>query len=315
MPELPEVETIRRTLVPYLLGQVVRAVHLFTPTVWRGQDPAAMVGCHVTGLDRRGKHLLISLSRSPGSAHGDAASRPGASDQPPGGAAARSADGGGGAVRSAGSGGPALGELVLHVHLGMTGRLTFLPPGDPAPDRHVHARFSFDRGELSYQDTRRFGYLELLPGSSLGDHPRLRLGPEPLDGSFTTEVLRGMLAGRRAPVKAVLLDQHIMAGIGNIYADEALHRAGVHPLRPAGDLGEREVETLRDALREVLEEAIAARGTTFSDYRDGEGRPGEFVSRLCVYGREGEACPRCGTPVARQRLGGRSTYFCPRCQK
>ncbi|MEW5934769.1 MAG: bifunctional DNA-formamidopyrimidine glycosylase/DNA-(apurinic or apyrimidinic site) lyase, partial [Bacillota bacterium] len=211
--------------------------------------------------------------------------------------------------------GPAWGELVLHVHLGMTGRLVFLPPGDPAPDRHVHARFSFDRGELYYQDTRRFGYLELLPGSALGDHPRLRLGPEPLDGSFTTEVLRGMLAGRRAPVKAVLLDQHIMAGIGNIYADEALHRAGVHPLRPAGDLGEREVETLRDALREVLEEAIAARGTTFSDYRDGEGRPGEFVSRLCVYGREGEACPRCGTPVARQRLGGRSTYFCPCCQK
>ena len=271
MPELPEVETIRRTLGPHLLGQVVRAVWLLTPTVWRGQEPVAMVGRCVTALDRRGKHLLIFLDGSP--------------------------------------------ALLMHVHLGMTGRLIFVPPGAPVPDRHVHARFSFDRGELYYQDTRRFGYLELLPVGALDGHPRLRLGPEPLDADFTAGVLQGLLAGRRAPVKAVLLNQHILAGIGNIYADEALHRAGVHPLRPAGDLSQAEVEALRAALREVLEEAISARGTTFSDYRDGEGQPGQFVAHLRVYGREGEACPNCGTPVARRRLGGRSTYFCPRCQK
>lgn len=270
MPELPEVETIRRTLARHLLGQEVRAVLLLTPAVWRGGDPDAMVGRRITVLDRRGKHLLISLDGQPG--------------------------------------------LVLHVHLGMTGRLIFVPPGGPLPDRHVHAQFSFDHGKLYYQDTRRFGYLELLPGGALEGHPRLCLGPEPLDEEFTAGMLQGMLAGRRAPVKAVLLDQHILAGIGNIYADEALHRAGVHPLRPAGDLSRREVEALRDALREVLEEAIAARGTTFSDYRDGEGQPGQFVWRLRVYGREGEPCPGCGTPVARERLGGRSTYFCPRCQ-
>lgn len=268
---MPEVETIRRTLEPHLLGQVVGRVDLLTPSVWRGEEPGAAAGQRITALDRRGKHLLIFL--------GDA--RP----------------------------------MVLHTHLGMTGRLIFVPPGEPGPGRHVHAVFSLDRGDLYYQDQRRFGYLELLAADAVDAHPRLRLGPEPLDGDFTATVLAGMLSGRRAPVKAVLLDQHILAGVGNIYADEALHRAGVHPLRPAGELSRAEVGALRDALQEVLAEAISARGTTFSDYRDGDGQPGEFVFRLRVYGREGEPCPRCGAPVARQRLGGRSTCFCPRCQR
>jgi len=289
MPELPEVETIRRTLVPHLLGQVVRQVRLLTPSVWRGQDPAKVAGKRVASLDRRGKHLLIFLSPPPPS--------PGSSEPV---------------------------EMVLHVHLGMTGRLIFVPrteePGahlDPEEisGRHVHAVFAFDRGELCFWDQRRFGYLELLRADALESHPRLRLGPEPLDEEFMPSVLQRMLAGRRAPVKAVLLDQHILAGVGNIYADEALHRAGVNPLRPAGELKPVEVEALRHALQQVLQEAIAARGTTFSDYRDGEGQPGEFVSRLRVYGREGEPCPRCGAAIARQRFGGRSTYFCPRCQK
>lgn len=279
MPELPEVETIRRTLAPRLTGRVVREVQVATPAVWRRGDPAALPGCRVLGVGRRGKHLLIPLERP------DA----------------------GGAGGGAG--------LVLHVHLGMTGRLLFVPRGGPLPECHLHARLAFDGGELCYQDTRRFGYLEVLPPEALEGDPGLRLGPEPLDPPVTARRLREVLAGRRAPVKAVLLDQRVLAGVGNIYADEALHRAGVNPLRPAGELGEGEVAAVAEALREVLEEAIAARGTTFSDYRDGEGRPGGFGPRLRVYGREGEPCPRCGHPVTRGRLGGRSTYFCPCCQK
>lgn len=273
MPELPEVETIRRTLEPHLVGGVVREVRLDTPSVWRGLPPGTLVGRTVVGLRRRGKHILMALS----------------------------------------------GDMVLHLHLGMTGRLVFVPAGGlPPPDlsaRHLHVRFALDRGQLHYWDQRRFGYLELIPGGALGDHPRLKLGPEPLDEDFTPAGLGCLLAGRRAPVKALLLDQRILAGLGNIYADEALHRAGIDPLRPAGTLDADQVNALWRAMREVLGEAIAARGTTFSDYRDGEGEPGGFASRLRVYGREGEACPRCGTTLLRRKVGGRSTYFCPGCQR
>ncbi|QIA26446.1 bifunctional DNA-formamidopyrimidine glycosylase/DNA-(apurinic or apyrimidinic site) lyase [Thermaerobacter sp. PB12/4term] len=236
--------------------------------------------------------------------------------------------------------GPGAGRLWLAIHLRMTGRLTLARRGEPRPP-HTHVVFELEPGpgrpweELRFSDVRRFGRLYLMPDNPLararsrpagrragreGTHAGtgLRglytLGPEPLSRRFGAAELGRRLAGRRAPIKAVLLDQRVVAGLGNIYADEALFRAGLHPARPAGSLTGQEVARLARAIRGVLREAVAAGGTTFSDYRDGLGREGRFARRLAVYDREGHPCPRCGTPVAALRLAGRTSHYCPRCQ-
>ncbi|HHY94627.1 MAG TPA: bifunctional DNA-formamidopyrimidine glycosylase/DNA-(apurinic or apyrimidinic site) lyase [Firmicutes bacterium] len=283
MPELPEVETIRRTLEPHLLGRELRDVQVFTPSVWRGETPpVTLVGDHIIGLRRRGKHLFLHFQAG----------------------------------------------QVLHVHLGMTGRLLYrdghldgYQDGDGGGEReedsdrarkHLHLVFYLDRGELHYWDQRRFGYLEVV---TLEAAARWPLGPEPLDPDFGPAVLRECLQSRKASVKSLLLDQRLLAGIGNIYADESLWRARVSPFRAGGDLTEDELRVLSQVLRQVLQEAVAGRGTTFSDYRDGDGRPGDFAASLRVYGKAGQPCPRCGTPLVRGKVAGRGTYFCPRCQR
>ncbi len=207
------------------------------------------------------------------------------------------------------------GEYVLVIHLRMTGQLVLAPAGSP-PGRHTRAVFHLEGGlELQYHDLRQFGTFHLLPCSSLASFaPLARLGPDALAPELTPALLERRLKGRRGGIKKVLLDQSFIAGVGNIYADEILWHAFIHPERAASSLTPGEVERLAAALREVLEEAVRERGTTLRDYVDGNGRPGGYQRLLRVHGREGEPCPRCAVPIARTRTAGRSSYFCPRCQ-
>ncbi|MFO7259992.1 MAG: bifunctional DNA-formamidopyrimidine glycosylase/DNA-(apurinic or apyrimidinic site) lyase [bacterium] len=203
---------------------------------------------------------------------------------------------------------------VLVVNLGMTGRLVFSGAPRAAELRHVAARLFLDDGHaILYDDIRRFGRMALLSAAEW-EEAQERLGIEPLSDELTAERLYALTRGSRVAIRNWLLDQTKLAGVGNIYANEALFRAGIRPTRRAGTLTRRETAALRDALRDVLTEAIAARGTTVSDYRDSAGEPGGFGPRLRVYDREGEPCPVCGTPIKRVAIGGRSAFYCPRCQ-
>jgi len=206
---------------------------------------------------------------------------------------------------------------VLTIHLRMSGRL-YLQPTAAVPLSHTHAVLDLDDGRaLHLRDPRKFGRLRLLTSAEYETWHGL-LGPEPLAADFSAGVLASrLLARRRARLKAVLLDQRFLAGLGNIYADEALFRARLHPLRPAGSLSSAEVAQLHGAIQEVLLEAIAANGTTLGDglFLFGAGEAGRFAERLRVYGRRGEACTSCGTTIERQIIAGRSSYFCPACQK
>ncbi|MDP2871404.1 MAG: bifunctional DNA-formamidopyrimidine glycosylase/DNA-(apurinic or apyrimidinic site) lyase [Bacillota bacterium] len=279
MPELPEVETVRLTLAPQLLGRRIRDLAVLHPDVVAGTGVATddfrarLVGAEFSALRRRGKYLIIGL-RAPE------------------------------------------GPLRLVLHLRMTGRLVVVPAAEEVP-KHTHLRFVLDDGrELRFTDPRRFGRACLLPGAGGRDGPRgLReLGPEPLAAGFSAAELGRRMAGRKVRLKALLLDQRFVAGVGNIYADETLFRAGLHPAQRACDLDETDVRRLHRQLRRVLRQAIGQGGTTIRDYVDGRGRRGEFALALQVYGREGEACGGCGTMIERAVIAGRSTRFCPRCQ-
>ncbi len=202
---------------------------------------------------------------------------------------------------------------TLIVHLRMTGHLAVVPVGSPAlADAHLRAWFDLAGGDhLIFTDARKFGRVWLVD-----DLARVvgKLGPEPLDWTFTAEVLAGRLQGRRTAIKAVLLDQTVVAGVGNIYADEALFRAGIHPLRRAASLTAGETAALRDAIRAVMTESIDQRGTLLRDYRTPYGADGAFQERLRVYQQTGRPCPRCGAAIERIRVTQRSTHFCPQCQ-
>jgi formamidopyrimidine-DNA glycosylase len=201
---------------------------------------------------------------------------------------------------------------TLLVHLRMTGGFTL-----PAqPHTHRRAEVLLDDGTtLAYSDTRRFGtWLVLEPGELEPYLEDRRIGVEPLSSAFTTKRFAVALAGRHAPIKAALLDQRAVAGVGNIYADEALWRARIHPLREAGDLAPEEVSTVRKEVRRVLRLGIERQGATLRDYRDPNGGSGSMQHEFRVYGREGEPCDRCGTPIAKTRIAGRGTWFCPTCQ-
>lgn len=205
---------------------------------------------------------------------------------------------------------------VLAVNLGMTGRLLPFPepPRGPARPTHPAVRLSFDSGgTLIFDDQRRFGTVERMSAEAW-ERKSARMGPEPLDPSFTGEDLRRALARSRSPVRSWLLDQRRIAGVGNIYAAEALHLAGIHPARRADRITAPEARRLHESLRRVLRAAIHEGGTTIRDYRNAEGRTGTYVRRLHVYGREGEPCPACGTPVLRIVFSNRSAFFCPTCQ-
>ncbi len=274
MPELPEVETIRRDLSGEVEGRTVRSTRVHRPDILMNLPSpeafrARVAGRTVRALDRRAKYLLFRLD-----------------------------DG-----------------RVLQVQLRMTGRFALgRERPDPEEYGHIAAELELDDGRtLWYDDVRRLGGFRLLSGEAWERESR-RLGPEPLSEGWGADALARALSGRRAPVKNLLLDQELVAGIGNIYASEALHAAGIDPRRPAGELDEEEVERLHGALRSVLRDALAHAGTTFRDYRAVDGRSGRFQERLAVYGRDGRACRTCGEEVRRVVLAGRGTFHCPSCQ-
>ncbi|MCA9514968.1 MAG: bifunctional DNA-formamidopyrimidine glycosylase/DNA-(apurinic or apyrimidinic site) lyase [Myxococcales bacterium] len=269
MPELPEVETVRRELEPWLAGRrIVRARRGDAPPGPKYRDLERADGREILAVTRRGKFLVLPL------------------------------DGG--------------DELVIH--LGMTGTLTPVPPAD-----HLRVRVTLEGpapNELHFRDPRRFGRFLVLRGGDRAALPTLAaLGPEPTDpDTFTVAALRRGLRGR-APVKALLLSQRPVAGLGNIYVDEALWRARIHPETAARAVADARVRELHRAIVEVIADAIAHRGTTISDYRTVSGGSGGFAGALMAYGRTGEPCARCGTPIARIVAAQRGTHFCPRCQR
>src|SRR5438477_9151156 len=203
---------------------------------------------------------------------------------------------------------------VLLIHLRMTGSLRHTS-GDLAEDPHRRAVVRLDNGsDVAYRDVRRFGTWLLLEPGELEPYLDSRVGEEPLDALFTAARLGERLSGRRAPIKAALLDQRTLAGMGNIYVDEALWRARIHPLRSAAELGPAELRRLHPAIRASLEAGIARQGSTLRDYRLPDGASGAMQDEFKVYGREGEPCDRCATLIAKTRAGGRGTWYCPRCQ-
>lgn len=208
------------------------------------------------------------------------------------------------------------GDLTMVIHLGMSGRLRLTGPAEPV-DAHTNfvARFT-DGTELRFVDPRTFGFVAVYTDEELDSSSLSHLGPDALDALPTSLRLRERLAGRSAPIKALLLDQRLISGLGNIYADEVLFRAGVRPTRPAGGLTGAEVAALRRAIRPVLLAGIAAGGTSLDDlaYLLPDGRAGDYLARLRVYGREGQPCHRCRTPIERVIIAQRSSHFCPRCQ-
>jgi formamidopyrimidine-DNA glycosylase len=271
MPELPEVETIRRQLAPLVEGRTLERVRILDGRWCRplapGEMEDALEGRRVQSLGRRGKYLLWSLSD----------------------------------------------DVHLAQHLRMTG--TVLCDPDPS-QTHVRVRIDLDDGPpLAIVDPRRFGTGELLlGGEALDAFFEARLGLEPLDKRFTAEHLRALARGRNAPIKAFLLDQRRVAGVGNIYADEALYRAEIHPLRPAGRLSTPQYEQLREAVVWALEAGIEARGATIDDFRHVDGVWGSFQDRFQVHRREGESCARCGATIVKMVVAGRGTYVCETCQ-
>jgi formamidopyrimidine-DNA glycosylase len=274
VPELPEVETIRTRLAPGLTGRRFERVEIHDPRLTRPEPPEAVAAA----------------------LEGE-----------------RVAD-----VRRRGKYLIVEFESGRHllIHLRMTGNVLHPAPGGTADDAYRRAVVKLDNGsDVVYRDVRRFGTWELLEPGELEEYfAARRLGREPLERAFTTAALQRALAGRRAPIKAALLDQRAAAGLGNIYADEALWYAGVHPLTPAGELGEEELRALRGGIRKALRLGIARQGATLRDYRGADGKRGRMQEEFRVYGRAGEPCPHCGTPIEKTRAGGRGTWFCPRCQ-
>jgi formamidopyrimidine-DNA glycosylase len=280
MPELPEVETIRGQLAPLVEGRRLLRVEILDPRWSRPLAPAelqdALQGRRVERLGRRGKYLVWQLS----------------------------------------------GDVYLAQHLRMTGAVLADPDPEPAHTR-VRVRLGARRGEgrgggrrLALVDPRRFGTGELLLGSeAMEEFFAARLGLEPFEEGFTAEHLRGLAKGRRMPIKALLLDQRKIAGVGNIYADEALFRAGIHPLRAAGTLTLAQWERLRETTIEALSAGIDARGATIDDFRHVDGVRGSFQHQFLVHLREGEPCGVCGTTIVKMVAAGRGTYVCESCQK
>lgn len=281
MPELPEVETVARGLQRSVVGRRILSVR-FGKTDFI-EDPAALErhlpGRRIEAVERYGKFMLLRLSpvdpQSLQSANGDAA------------------------------------PAALLVHLGMTGQIGSLPATQPHA-KHTHVFITLDDSrELRYTDPRRFGRLAYLDQVLL-EKELPRFGADPLEISVSDFVAQ--VQARRARIKALLLEQSFLRGVGNIYADESLWRAGIHPARLGSALDRKQITLLRRKLQEVLQSAIALGGSSISDFLDADGNPGEFQLRHRAYGREGKSCYRCGAAIRRAIVAGRSSYFCPRCQ-
>ena len=301
MPELPEVESVRRSVEPLIVGRSVERATLHRRDVLVAPgDPAGgfarqrlapssgksirpkritpadlLVGAIVRRVERRGKQLAIIA---------------------------------GPADRSAADS----GLIAMGVQLGMSGHLQFLPRGVPAPSAHLHAEWIFENGRLLFHDPRRFGGLRVFRSlDALNEHWQA-LGPDAL--TIRPDDLIAALAHTRRAIKAALLDQSVIAGVGNIYADEALHISGIHPARRADLLDPETLVNLADAIRNVLSDSIDAGGSTLRDYADANGRPGSYQAAHAVYGRAGEACRTCGTALVSDLLAQRTTVWCPQCQ-
>lgn len=281
MPELPEVETVRRGLAPAMTGRTLVRLDLHRPDLRVPFPPrmaARLKGRKILRLDRRAKYLLIHFE----------------------------------------------GREVMAVHLGMSGRMGVVPVLKGYNLRpHDHMVMALDDGAgVVFNDARRFGMVLLMEEGAMSAHPAFAaMGPEPLPPSFTGKLLREAIGRRRTPIKQALLDQHIVAGVGNIYASEALFAAGISPFLPACALKAADADRLAAAIRSVLERAIEAGGSTLRDYRNADGAPGYFQHAFAVYDREGQACPSCAGGGRKKGIiektvqGGRATYFCPSCQK
>jgi formamidopyrimidine-DNA glycosylase len=207
-------------------------------------------------------------------------------------------------------------DRALLIHLRMTGSLHHVPAGALDEDPYRRAVVTLDNGsDVGYRDVRRFGTWLLLEPGELEPYLAVKVGPEPLERRFTTRFLAGRLKNRKAPVKAALLDQRTVAGLGNIYVDEGLWFARLHPHRPAGELDDEEIRAVHRGVRRALARGIARQGATLRDYRTPDGGSGSMQHEFNVYGRAGEPCPRCGTPIEKTRAGGRGTWYCPACQR
>jgi formamidopyrimidine-DNA glycosylase len=282
MPELPEVETVRRGLLPVMEGKVIKSTAVnFSGLRW--PFPAKMAerlsGVRVLTLRRRSKYILADLSSAE----------------------------------------TLLIHLGMSGRMLISGHQvgTFFHD-HPAAQKHDHVVMTMeDGGRVTFNDARRFGAMDLMPTDGAQTHPLLAvLGPEPLGNGFDEDYLAARLAGRRTPIKSALLDQRNIAGLGNIYVCEVLFRAGLHPAKMAGELSGSQVAGLVPIVREVLSEAIEAGGSSLRDYRQTSGELGYFQHQFCVYGREGEACsaPDCASSIERIVQSGRSSFFCPTCQ-
>lgn len=272
VPELPEVETVRRALMSVLPGAGLEHVEIRDPRLVRPFDPTivadALVGERIADVGRRGKYLIVWFDS---------------------------------------------GRSLL-VHLRMTGSLRVAERGRLAVDPHTRAVLRLDNGsDVAYRDVRRFGTWELFEAGDLRPYLEERLGPEPL-GPLTAIDLGMRLEGRRAPIKSALLDQRRIAGLGNIYVDEALWISRIHPLRPAGSLQAAELRSLHRAIRRVLRRAIERQGSTLRDYAQPDGSYGSMQDEFSAYGRGGEPCDRCASPLIRIVVGGRATVYCTSCQ-
>ncbi|HZC75186.1 MAG TPA: bifunctional DNA-formamidopyrimidine glycosylase/DNA-(apurinic or apyrimidinic site) lyase [Gaiellaceae bacterium] len=273
MPELPEVESVRRQLEPALLGRRFERVRIDDARLVRPYEPAEVAaeleGERVAAVERRGKYLVVRFESG----------------------------------------------RVLLIHLRMTGSLLHAPVGSLQDDPHRRAVVTLDdASDVAYRDVRRFGTWLLLEPGEAEPYLAERVGDEPLDALFTTARLGERLAGRRTSLKAALLDQRTLAGMGNIYADEALWRARLNPLRPAAGLDRAELRRLHRGIRAALEHGLARQGSTLRDYRLPDGSGGSMQDEFRVYGRRDEPCDRCGTLIARTQVAGRTTWYCPTCQ-
>jgi formamidopyrimidine-DNA glycosylase len=273
MPELPEVESVRRQLEPALVGRRFDRVSIDDSRLVRPYEPAEVAaeleGERVAAVERRGKYLVVRFESG----------------------------------------------RVLLIHLRMTGSLLHAPAGSLQDDPHRRAVVRLEDGsDVAYRDVRRFGTWLLLEPGEAEPYLGARVGDEPLDTLFTAARLGERLAGRRTSLKAALLDQRTVAGIGNIYADEALWRARLNPLRPAAGLDRAELRRLHRAIRAALEHGLARQGSTLRDYRLPDGSAGSMQNEFHVYGRRDEPCDRCGTAISRTQVAGRTTWFCPKCQ-
>jgi len=285
MPELPEVETIKRTLQKAIVGKAIKNIEVRKAKIFQG-EPQEVIGRKIEGIERRGKMLIIKLS----------------------------------------------GGKALVVHFKLTGQMVWVPEageqvtvghpipfaGTQLPAKTTHVIFEIDGGRLFYNDLRQFGWIKVISNlKSQILNLTGELGMEPFDKEFTTEYLEGIFSRTSKPIKLVLMDQTKIAGVGNIYANEALFEAGILPTRPAKKLENEEIKKLRKAIIKVLEEGIKYGGSSAKDeaYIKPTGEPGSYQQHFRVYQRAGEKCRKCGTIIKRINLGGRGTFWCPTCQK